>query len=100
MRFFDRFKREDPLDDEIACVLHNMAYQGPDSTKEYNELLTQLERLYALKGKTNARRRVSPDTLAIIIGNLLGIGIVVGYEQTHAMGSKAINMLQPARFKS
>lgn len=35
------------------------------------------------------RFKVSPDTLAIVLGNLVGIAVVVGYERAHVLTSKA-----------
>lgn len=57
---------------------------------EYERLLTELERITQLK--TNDRRpRVSRDTLVIAAANLLGILIIVAYEQNHVMTSKGLN---------
>ena len=57
-------------------------------SKEYSDALEHYERLYAVKGETR-KRRVSSDTVLIVLGNLLGILIIVAYEQKHVFASKA-----------
>lgn len=65
------------------------------STDEYMALLGQLERLTKLKAKEKPSR-VSRDTLAVIAANLVGILIIVAYEQKHVVTSKAFgNILKP-----
>lgn len=79
------------LDTAIIRVLDDM--QRYDSgTPEYQTLLGQLERLNTLK-TAQRHRRVSPDQMALVAGNLLGILIIVAYEQKHAMVSKATGFL-------
>jgi hypothetical protein len=45
------------------------------------------------KEEIKSHYRVKPDTLALIAGNLAGILIVVGYEHTHIVASKAFSLL-------
>lgn len=48
------------------------------------------------KAELGRRFKVSHDTLAIVVGNLLGIGVVVAYERAHVLTSKAFtNVLKP-----
>ena len=85
---FGLFKKdESKLDDLIDTVLDEMATYGPDAP-EYPALLDHLERLTKLKAG-NSRGRVSPDQMALVAGNLLGILIIVAYEQKHVMTSTA-----------
>ena len=79
------------LDEPIAKILTDMNVYGPDSP-EYPKLVSQLERLIRLKGEKR-RNRVSPDTLLIVTGNLLGILIIVAYEQKHVMVSKGLGFI-------
>lgn len=79
------------LDTAIIRVLDDMQ-QYDSNTPEYQALLSQLERLNTLK-TTQRHRRVSPDQMALVAGNLLGILIIVAYEQKHAMVSKATGFL-------
>jgi hypothetical protein len=51
-----------------------------------------LETVHELKSKKD-RWRVSPDTMAIVAGNLIGIVIMVKYERFNVLTSKAKDML-------
>lgn len=84
-------RKETALDEAIDAVTGSLFLHEPD-TKEYSATLAQLERLYALK--TNSRRGVSPDTLAIVMGNLAGILIIVNFERLHLNASKAYSYLK------
>lgn len=65
----------------------------------YAKMVVFLDRLHEIKAKTS-RVRVSPDTIALIAGNLLGILLIIMYEQKHVMTSKAQSMLiRPERQK-
>jgi hypothetical protein len=76
----------EPVDEAIAELVVSMKSMNGDEI-EYDECMKQLERLYALK--ENNKRRISPDTLAIVIGNLVGILIIVKFERGAVMVSKA-----------
>jgi hypothetical protein len=90
------FKKVDPndalLEETITTVLNALKSEEPE-TDRYAQMSTQLERLYAIKNE-NRSRRVSPDTLATIVANLLGIGIIVGHERTHIVTSKALGFVR------
>lgn len=61
-------------------------------TKEYADCLTQIERLAALT-TSNKKEKVSKDNLISVGGNLAGIGMILGYERTHVLASKALNFV-------
>jgi hypothetical protein len=88
-------RRESILDKPIERVLSDMDTYGPDS-KEYSELIEHLDKLTKMKAE-DRRNRVSPDTMAMIAGNLLGIVIIVAYEQKHVMTSKGLGFVLKAR---
>lgn len=77
------------LDEAMDCVFAEMEIVGPDS-EEYQKFIAQLERLSRIK--TESKLRVSPDTYAIVIGNLVGILIVIAYEQKHILTTKAFSL--------
>lgn len=83
------------LEDAIDRVLEHMEDESPDSD-EYAKMADQVVKLYALK-EVDVKKRVSPDTLAIIAGNLAGIVMIVGYERAHIVTSKAIGFLLKLR---
>ena len=81
-------KKNELLDTQINAVLRNMSDIGLDNTEEYSKKLVYLERLHEIKAK-NRPARVSGDTMAIVVGNLVGILIIVMYEQKHVLSTKA-----------
>lgn len=90
LRLFGR-KEDSVLDDPIEMVLQKMETAGPESS-EYPVYLSELEVLVRLK-RDEKSNRISPDTMAIVLGNLLGILIIVGYEHGHVFGSRAQNFI-------
>jgi hypothetical protein len=79
------------LDEPIDKVLARMDKIDLFS-EEYSALLTELERLVRLQNEEKYKR-VSPDTMAVVFGNLLGILIIVGYEHGHVIGSRGLNFI-------
>lgn len=95
LKKFTRKDKRTNLEKEIDSVLEKMSGYQPDSS-EYKIMSENLERLY--KAKINERiRNVSPDTMAIIIGNLLGIVLILGYEKANVITSKALGFVIKGR---
>lgn len=88
--------RRDPdqLDVAIKEALSYLVTSEPDD-EEYEELLRKIERLYALKAL--GKKRASPDTMWLVAGNLLGILVIVAYEQRHVFVSRAQAFLLKTR---
>lgn len=86
------FKKEKTEVDELIHQLLGKMEDSDAETPEYSEMLATLERLYKIK---TAERpgRVSPDTAAVIAGNLFGILMIIIYEQKHVMSSKGFGQL-------
>lgn len=83
------------LDVAISRVLQDMDACGP-SAEEYPDLLASVEKLIKLR-RGESRQKVSPDTLAIVGGNLLGILIIVAYEHSHVVVSRGMALLLKTR---
>jgi hypothetical protein len=83
------------LQESIDRVLVDMERCNP-GTDDYDTLLANLERLVRLQNeeKTN---RVSPDTIAVVCANLLGILIIVGYEHGHVVASRGLAFILKTR---
>lgn len=79
-------RKKNKLDVITESVYDEMIIATPDSD-EFRAQLENLERLTTLKSK---KVKVSPDTLAIVAGNLLCVLVVVMYEQKHVFTSKAL----------
>lgn len=90
--FRSPFKSEpSDLDDAIDSVHARMTYLGPGSD-EYSDLLDHLERLRKLKAESRFKRP-DPNTIILVAGNLLGILVIVAYEQKHVMTSKGLGFV-------
>jgi len=88
-----KFKKNEPTTLDIVIErLTSEMHDTDQSSKEYAQLADQLVKLYKLK-ETDSKMRVSPDTLAIIGANLLGILIIVGHERAHIITTKAIGFV-------
>ena len=87
-----RKERPDILDKPISDVLVEMSLYGPD-TPEFKAQIENLERLTELKEKKTSKTAVSPDTIAIVVGNLVSVALILGYEHGHVLTTKALGFL-------
>lgn len=78
------------IDDQII-ILANQA-KTLDQVGEIVELLQKREELNKKKGV-----KVSPDTIAIIAGNLIGIGLILSFEKLNVISSKALGFVLKGR---
>ena len=79
------------LEKEIDSILLKMSALDPAST-EYSAMTANLERLLNAKSKEKDKC-VSPDTLAIVAANLLGIGLILYKENIGPITTKALNFV-------
>ena len=73
---------------EKERVYRHMKALDP-SSREYTELLEVYEKLCEIERSD----KVSKDTLATIAANLLGIGLILKYEELHVISTKALNFV-------
>lgn len=90
MRYFNNEKNE-PIDREITAVFDQMSESGV-MAGEYEHMLSHLERLSEVKTKSR-RLRVSPDTVAVVACNLIGVFAVLVFEQKHVITTKWLGQL-------
>jgi len=83
------------LEKAINELLNDMTSFTSDS-KEYTIMVDQLTKLYSLK-VLDRPKRISPDTLAIVAGNLIGILVIVGHERANIVTSKALSFVLKLR---
>jgi hypothetical protein len=83
------------LEKAIDSVLKSMEAVKTDS-EEYSKMAKNLEMLYKAKSQ-QSERRVSPDTIAVVAGNLLGIVLILGYERTEIIRTKALGFILKGR---
>lgn len=79
------------LNAAVNRILIDMQEADPNS-EQYKELLTNLERLTTLRSN-GTPSGFSRDTMLTVAANIVGILIIVGYEQTHVISSKGLGFL-------
>ena len=84
-----------PLDDSIEVAHASLQHLDP-TTKEYELVLDRISKLEKMR---DAKRRpsVSPDTLVMAGANLLGILLILNYERTEIITTKALGFVSKAR---
>jgi hypothetical protein len=80
------------LDKEIDRLISTMS-SWQASEEEYATMVKNLEALIKLKTLEESTRRVSPDTVAIVTANLLGILLTLKYEELNVLTSKAMALI-------
>lgn len=82
------------LDEQIASVLSEMSMKGV-THPEYPAFVERLAALNEIK-TSSGRKRVSADTLVIAGVNLLGIILLMTYENKHVFTSRtAVSRIRP-----
>lgn len=78
----------------IGDIEREMDSVSADSD-EYARMVDQYIKLQQFK--TTSRTRISPDVLATIVANLVGVIAVINHEQTHALTSKALGLVMKVK---
>ena len=97
MKITNIFKKEKTmLEKEIEAVLLEMKdmYVG---SEEYEIALNHLSTLHEINKSKEKKWNVSPDTMAIVVGNLLGIILILKHEEMNVITSKAMNFVIKGR---
>lgn len=90
---FKKNNHENPkLDSAIDEALTDLSPYD----EEYLDKVKALDTLYKLK-EISSPKRVSPDTLVIVAGNLLGIALIIRHENVNVVTSKALGFVMKAR---
>lgn len=93
--FTRKTQQKTGLDKVIDALLDRMAETAP-TDDEYGKMLDQVSKLYKLK-EFDSKKRVSPDTLVLVAGNLVGIVLILGYEKANVITSRAIGFVMKLR---
>ena len=72
---------EQKLDEELERRL-----ESAKTLEDVLKIVVVMDRRFELRN----RRRISPDTMAIIAGNLLGIVLILEHERAHVITTKAL----------
>lgn len=97
MKITNIFKKEKTmLEKEIEAVLLDMKemYVG---SEEYEVALNHLLTLHEINNSKEKKWNVSPDTMAVVAGNLLGIVLILKHEELNVITSKAMNFVIKGR---
>lgn len=68
----------------------------PIASNEYGAILDRVAKLHEMQSKEKPTS-VSPDTLALIAANLVGLVLILQHERLHAITSKAMSFLPRVR---
>lgn len=92
-------KKPDPtqptLNGEIDRVLKEIQDHKPN-TDPYTAACNNLEKLYKMK-TAEKQTRLKADTVVTVVANLLGIGMIVGFERANVVTSKALGFVMKPR---
>ena len=94
-RFFKRKEVDEDLNAEISAVYAKMRHERNDP-EEYAKWSQQLAQLKKLR-EEGYPRRVSRDTVWLVLGNLAGVIVIVAYERANVMLSRGFNHLIPPK---
>lgn len=83
------------LNEAIESLYSDMA-SNDGYSEEYEKCVARLIQLEGLK-KAKSPQRPSPDIMATVIGNLLGILIIVKHERANIITSKALGFVMKMR---
>jgi hypothetical protein len=80
--------KQSELDKEIDERLKRMLRKAltPEEVEDVIKLKNQNE-------SSKEKKTVSPDTLAVVVGNLLGIVLILNYEKANVVASKALGFV-------
>lgn len=96
MKITNIFKKEKTmLEKEIEAILLDMKDMDLNSD-EYEVALNHLSILHEIKSKEK-KWNVSPDTMAVVVANLLGIILILKHEELNVITSKAMNFVIKGR---
>lgn len=82
------------IEDEILINFELLKDDGVDS-EFYSKVLRNIERLQALRKKD--RKSLDPNSCLVVAGNLIGILLILGYEQKDFIRSKALGFVLRGR---
>lgn len=91
------FQKREPsgLDNAMNEIYSEMKGFTAD-TDEYCKMTDQLIKLHSMK-MLEHQHRISPDTLATIGANVIGIALILHYERIHVVTSRALNFVMKLR---
>ena len=89
------FRRKDPENAALNEVIRELCLRMEDEdveTKDYLRMMDQMIKLSQLKDSSSPKP-ISRDTLILVAGNLAGIVLILTYENTRVITSKAVGFI-------
>jgi len=80
------------LDAALKSAFEDLKAHDADS-EQYAKTLTQIERLSALRFPKKESKGITADALLGVVSNLLGIGLILGYEKANVITTKALGFV-------
>jgi len=90
---FTKPKKESSKLDEIIDEVETYILSSSPNDEEYSDLMDHLSKLYKIREQENSEKKISANTKAIIIANLAGIVMILGFEKAHVVTSKALSFI-------
>lgn len=79
----------------IDAATAELLNHQPES-EEFKKIVDQLERLKKLSA-ANGREKINANGVIAVLGNLLGIGMIIKHEQLNVITSKALGFVIKSR---
>lgn len=92
LKIFTKRDKRTEIEKEIDKCILALAEEA-ETPEQFEEIIDLLKKRQTL----NEKKTVSPDTIAIIAGNLLGIALILGYEKANVITSKALGFVIKGR---
>lgn len=96
MNITTMFTKFNPFEEEIKDLLRELEHHEK-SSKEYAQIMTQLDKIVKMEEERKGNRRISPETWAKIGANLAGIGLILNYEKVGVITTKALGFVLKGR---
>lgn len=88
-------KKQTKLDEEIDMVLTWLKSKEP-GTEEYTKMAANLKTLYEIRN-SNKNNKIKPETIVLGACNLIGIWLILNYEEYNIVTSKALGFVLKGR---
>lgn len=94
---FNRKPAETPhaLDETIASLISEIQ-ESVSGSEQHTTMVSSLKTLMELRNADIATAKpatITPDAIVTVAGNLLGIGLILGFEKAHVITSKSLSFV-------
>lgn len=84
--------------EEMRATMRLKEHENEIKELETNAKIRQVDvEVMSKEDEIDRRRKISPDTLALIGANLAGIVVIIGYERMNVITSKALSFVSKLR---